>query len=206
MRSRYVGNGGGPPKPNEIMQVMLGDHDVKISYWKAWRSREIALDNSQGSSAASYNLLPNYLRQLVLANPGTISHLETNFKTGFGHRFKYLFLALGASVRGFDQMRNVVIVDGTHLRGKYGGCLLTASAQDGNYQVYPVAMAVVDSENDKAWEWFFQKLLQFIPNEKDVVFVSDRHSSIYYAISKVIYSYYIFLIVPKYFPTNIYYN
>lgn len=94
MRCRYGGNGGAP-KPNEIMQVMLGEHDVKISYWKAWRSREIALDNSQGSSSGSYNLIPNYLNQLVVANPGTISHLETNFQTGIGHRFKYLFLALG---------------------------------------------------------------------------------------------------------------
>lgn len=82
-------------------------------------------------------------------------------------------------------MRNVIIVDGTHLRGKYGGCLLTASAQDGNYQIFPLAMGVVDSENDKAWEWFFKLLLQFIPNHEDVVFVSDRHLSIYYAISKV---------------------
>ena len=34
MRSRYVGIGGAP-RPKEIMQVMLGDHDVNISYWKA---------------------------------------------------------------------------------------------------------------------------------------------------------------------------
>ncbi|RID45841.1 hypothetical protein BRARA_I02536 [Brassica rapa] len=184
MRSRYVGNGGAP-RPNEIMQVMLGDHDVKISYWKAWRSREVALEYSQGSSGASYKLLPDYLQRLVVANPGTISQLETQFQAGVGHRFKYLFLALGASVRGFEQMRNVIIVDGTHLRGKYGGCLLTASAQDGNYQVFPLALAVVDSENDKAWEWFFKMLLQFIPNEEGVVFVSDRHASICNAISKV---------------------
>lgn len=30
MRSRYVGNGGAP-RPNEIIQVMLGDLDVNIS-------------------------------------------------------------------------------------------------------------------------------------------------------------------------------
>ncbi|XP_048637596.1 uncharacterized protein LOC125609998 [Brassica napus] len=82
-------------------------------------------------------------------------------------------------------MRKVIIVDGTHLRGKYAGCLLTASAQDGNYQVFPLAVAVVDGENDKAWEWFFNKLSQFIPNNDDIVFVSDRHPSIYHGIAKV---------------------
>lgn len=29
------------------------------------------------------------------------------------------------------------------------------------------------------------KLTQFIPNQEDVVFVSDRHPSIYYGIAKV---------------------
>lgn len=93
MRPRYVGNGGAP-RSNEIMQVMLGDHDVKISYWKAWRSREIALDYAKGSSGASYKLLPDYLHRLVVANPGTISEMETHFEAGVGHRFKYLFLLL----------------------------------------------------------------------------------------------------------------
>lgn len=66
----------------------------------------------------------------------------------WGHRFKYMFMALAASIDGFNYIRKVVIVDGTHLRGKYDGCLLTASAQDGNYQVFPLAIAVVDGEND----------------------------------------------------------
>ena len=184
MRSRYLGNGAAP-RPNEIMQVMLGDHDVNISYWKAWRAREVALDNAKGSSGASYNLLPDYLQRLVASNPGTLSQMETELEEGVGERFKYMFLAMGASVSGFKMMRSVVIIDGTHLRGKYGGCLLTASAQDGNYQVFPLAISVVDSENDKAWEWFFKMLLQFIPNNENTVFVSDRNASIYYGISKV---------------------
>ncbi|KAL0740981.1 hypothetical protein Bca4012_082494 [Brassica carinata] len=184
MRSRYVGNGGAP-RPNEIIQVMLGDLNVNISYWKAWRSREIALEYAQGSSGASYKLLPDYLQRLALANPGTITEMETEFQAGFGYRFKYMFLALAASVNGFKHMRSVIIIDGTHLRGKYGGCLLTASSQDGNYQVFPLAIGVVDSENDKAWEWFFKMLLHFIPNTEGTVFVSDRHSSIYAGISKI---------------------
>ena len=83
-------------------------------------------------------------------------------------------------------MRNVIIIDGAHLRGKYAGCLLSASAQDGNYQVFPIAVGIVDGENDKAWEWFFKMLLKFIPNDNDIVFVSDRHSSIYNGLSKVV--------------------
>ncbi|CAN7104251.1 unnamed protein product, partial [Brassica rapa subsp. narinosa] len=59
------------------------------------------------------------------------------------------------------------------------------AAQDGNYQVYPLAIAIVDGENDKAWEWFLENLLKVVPQSEDLVFVSDCHSSIYYAIAKV---------------------
>ncbi|XP_048596358.1 uncharacterized protein LOC106422330 [Brassica napus] len=183
MKGKFAGRGGGP-RPNDIREAMQGDHDVHISYWKAWRSREVALDYAKGSSGASYNLLPTYLEKLVMANPGSITQIHTEYADGIGHRFKYMFMALAASIEGYRFMRKVVIVDGSHLRGKYAGCLLTASAQDGNYQVFPLAVAVVDSENDKAWEWFFTKLSQFIPNNEEIVFVSDRHPSIYMAIAK----------------------
>lgn len=181
--TKFAGNGNGP-RPNEIRQVMLGDHNVRISYWKAWRSREIAKEYTKGSSGSSYNLLPDYLDRLVVANPGTLTEIHSAYEEGIGHRFKYMFLALGASINGFKHMRNVVIIDGANLRGKYAGCLLTASIQDGNYQVFPLAVGIVDGENDRALEWFFKMLLKFIPNNENL-FISDRHSSIYHGIAKV---------------------
>lgn len=195
MKGKFIGRGGGP-RPNDIRQAMQGDHDVHISYWKAWRSRQVALDYAKGSCGASYNLLPTYLEKLVMANPGTLTEV-------IGHRFKYMFLALAASIEGYRFMRKVVIVDGTHLRGKYAGCLLTASAQDGNYQVFPLAVAVVDGENDKSWEWFFTKLAQFIPNNEDIVFVSDRHPSIYYGIAKVVFFTWVYIYTLQRYNTHI---
>lgn len=65
LKSRFAGQGSGP-RPNEIIQVMLGDHDVRISYWKAWRSREVALEYAKGSCVSSYKLLPDYLHRLVV--------------------------------------------------------------------------------------------------------------------------------------------
>lgn len=187
LKSRFTRTGGGP-RPNEIIQLMLGDHNIRISYWKAWRSREVALEYGKGANGTSYKLLPEYLHRLVVANPGTLAEMHTVYEAGIGHRFKYMFLALGASINGFKHMCNVIIIDGAHLREKYAGCLLSASAQDGNYQVFPLAVGIVDGENDKAWEWFFKMLLKFIPNSNEIVFVSDRHSSIYNGISKVLKS------------------
>lgn len=130
LSQQFSGTGAGP-RPGDIRQVMRGDHAVNISYRKAWRSRELAVDIAKGSCGASYKSLPNYLQRLVEANPGTITQLYTEYVEELGYRFKYMFVALGACVKGFQYMRKVVVVDGTHLRRKYAGCLLTASAQDG---------------------------------------------------------------------------
>ncbi|XP_048613401.1 uncharacterized protein LOC106442605 [Brassica napus] len=184
LRQQFTGKGVGP-RPREIRQVIGGDHAVNISYWKVWRSREAAVEFAKGSCGASYQSLPNYLQRLIEANPGTLAHLDTDYVESVGRRFKYMFIAMGESVKGFEFVRKVVVIDGTHLRGKYAGCLLTASAQDGNYQIYPLAFAVVDGENDKSWEWFFEKFSSFVPNQSGVVFVSDRHASIYQGLSKV---------------------
>ena len=88
-------------------------------------------------------ICPHILYHIRRANPGTYTRLEV----GELHRFKYLFLAFGASINGLPYMRKVIIVDGTFLQGKYKGTLLTATAQDGNFQIFPIAFAVVSISN-----------------------------------------------------------
>lgn len=129
IKSRFAGNGCGP-RPNEIFQVMLGDHNVRISYWKAWRLREAALEYAKGSCVTSYKLFPKYLHRLIVANPGTLDEMYTVYNARIGHRFKYMFLALGACISGFKHMCNVIVIYGAHLRVKYARCLLRASAQN----------------------------------------------------------------------------
>lgn len=184
MRTKF-GCASGGPKPRDIIKMMRGDHGVSISYWKAWRSRDVAIERVKGTTTSSYYELPDYLKRLAVANPGTITNLFTESIDGGGQRFKYMFVAFGASIQGYEFMRKVVIVDGTHLKGKYVGCLLTASAQDGNYQIFPLVFAIVDSENDMSWDWFFQQLTTFVNGDVGLVFVSDRHPSISKGISKV---------------------
>ncbi|CAA7040434.1 unnamed protein product [Microthlaspi erraticum] len=184
MQSKFVGIKKGP-NPSGVRKILLDDYHVNVSYWKAWRARELAMDNAMGSRAGSYALLPAYLSQLQRANPGSICVLEHVAEPGGGSRFKYTFIAYGASIAGYPFMRKVIVVDGTSLKGKFGGCLLSACAQDANFQIFPLAFAVVDSENDSSWEWYLRKLSAFIGDSVDLVFISDRHASILSAISKV---------------------
>lgn len=146
---------------------------------------ELATEGATGSTDNPFSLLPAYLQGLGEANPGSLVELKTVVDAKGVYRFKYLFIAFAASLEGFASMRRVIVIDGTHLKGKYGGCLLTASCQDANFQVFPLAFGVVDSENDNAWEWFFRVLSTAIPDASNLSFVSDRHSSIYTGLRRV---------------------
>ncbi|XP_062085352.1 uncharacterized protein LOC133791438 [Humulus lupulus] len=82
------------------------------------------------------------------------------------------------SYLGFRYMRKVISIDGTHLKNQFGGNLLIATTQDGNFQIYPLAFGIVDSENDASWNWFLTCLRDQVPDTTDLVFISDRHKSI----------------------------
>ena len=118
-----------------------------MSYHKAWRCRGKALTYVKGSVEMSYQRLPSYLYMLDKKNPSTITHFETN-KIG---QFKYFFMALGVSIRGFKSMcRPVLSVDSSFLKHKCGGHMLVAIALDTNNHLYHVAFAVVDYENNNS--------------------------------------------------------
>jgi len=68
-------------------------------------------------------------------------------------RFKYVFIAFGASIDGFPFIRKVIVVDEIFLKGKYLGTLLLATTQDENFNIFPLAFAIVDTKNDASCEW-----------------------------------------------------
>lgn len=132
LRAKYAKAYCGP-RARDLQDSLLREHNLRVTYWKGWKAKELALATAQGIEESSYALLPVYLHVLQLANLGTIYHLETEVDDVGDDRFKYVFLALGASVKGLPHVRRVVVVDETHLFGKYRGCLLTASCQDANF-------------------------------------------------------------------------
>ncbi|XP_033142881.1 uncharacterized protein LOC117132524 [Brassica rapa] len=161
-------------KPKQIMEKARNDHGVVITYSKAWRSQEHGQDIARGTPDDSYEALPSWFHMIKEKNPGSVTFIEVD---AVG-KFKYAFLSLGPSIRGFKLMRKVLSVDGAHLKSKYKGTLLAATAQDGNFHLYPIAFAIVDSENEASWSWFMKCLKTIIPDEEDLVFVSDRAASI----------------------------
>ncbi|XP_013588949.1 PREDICTED: uncharacterized protein LOC106297211 [Brassica oleracea var. oleracea] len=130
--------------PQHIKDVMKNVFGMTLDYTTSYRALLYAQELVRGSAADGYERLPSYLEQISLANLGSITGLELDSL----NRFKYLFLSFGYSIRGFQYQRRVIVVDGTHLSGKYEGVMFVAAAQDGNFQIF----------SDRKSQWKYLKI------------------------------------------------
>lgn len=66
-----------------------------------------------------------------------------------------MFLALGPCIHTFEScLRPVIIVDGTHPKGKNKGILFVVVTKDNNEQVFSLAVGIDPIEDDDSWIWF----------------------------------------------------
>ena len=74
-------------------------------------------------------------------------------------------------------MQEILCIDGCFLKTFLGGVLLSAVGRDPNEQMYPLAWAVVEGENNESWQWFISELKKCVPhdNGKDWIVISDEH-------------------------------
>ncbi|GAB4861938.1 hypothetical protein Ancab_037193 [Ancistrocladus abbreviatus] len=98
--------------------------------------------------------------------------------------FGYMIFHLGY-LRG---CRPFIGVDGCHLTGPFGGILLSVVALDGNNGLFPVAFAVVESENRESWTYFFNclKLAIGVEGASHCTIISDRQKGVDPALNDVL--------------------
>lgn len=119
----------------------------------------------------------NVLKQ---KSPGTVVHWDKEIVQGNPSQeiFNRVFWAFGASIEGFKYCRPVISIDGTFLYGKYKGTLLIAVSADANNQLFPLAFAIVESENNDSWRWFMSCVREFVTQRRGLCVISDRHPGI----------------------------
>ncbi|KAH7865768.1 hypothetical protein Vadar_010984 [Vaccinium darrowii] len=95
-------------------------------------------------------------------NPGTLFKMQFNRPDITQNpMFMRLFVPFEAMINGFlNGCRPFIGIDGCHLKGPYGGVLISAVALDGNSGLFPLAVALVESENNEVGASF---LITFRP-------------------------------------------
>ncbi|XP_016434542.2 protein FAR1-RELATED SEQUENCE 4-like [Nicotiana tabacum] len=98
--------------------------------------------------------------------------------------FLYVY-AYGSSISGWNHCRLVISIDATFLKSKFRGVLMISVSKDVNNQIFPLAFGIAESENNNSYEWYFSELRNAIWSRENLIFLSDRHQAIAYAIAKV---------------------
>ncbi|KAL6578553.1 hypothetical protein OROMI_008769 [Orobanche minor] len=168
-------------RPRDIQAQVQRLFGAKIKYSTALSARNQALTMTYGDSSESFRKLPSYFYMLEQSNPGSVVDLQTD-EAG---AFEYCFMSLAASIRGFKACRPVIVVDGTHLKGKYNGIMFVAATKDANEQIFPLAFGFGAKECDESWIWFLEQCRRTFGSPENLLIVSDQHVSIKNALDVV---------------------
>ncbi|KAK4281176.1 hypothetical protein QN277_012700 [Acacia crassicarpa] len=178
-------------KSKEMKKEVQWDLKVNVSVHKCKRAKRMIMEEMEGGFRDEFANLEAYCNELKLSNPSSDVCVEVS-EEGLEHGrriFKRMYVCFNASKVGWREgCRPLICVDGTFLKGRFRGILLTEVGVDGNDSLYPLAVALVEKENTHHWNWFLQWLQQslHLGSGDNVTLMSDMQKGLANAVSDVL--------------------
>jgi hypothetical protein len=148
-------------------------YKIKLKYSKAWSGLKLDSMKVHGTYNNSFQELFNWASEIAKECPGSVLEINVE-KVGRRQRFKRMFFALKPCIDGFlNGCKPYIAIDATRLVGRYTGQLASATSVDGHNWLFYVAFAIFDSETEKNWTWFMEKLHKVIGDPPGLVISSD---------------------------------
>ncbi|XP_030932927.1 uncharacterized protein LOC115958764 [Quercus lobata] len=167
---------------NHVMQNL----SVDLSVNQVYRSKRKAKDLINGDEQLQYGVLRDYAQMITTVDKGSRVILQTEMAEETSQpKFKRMYVRFNTQKVGFlGGCRPFIGLDGCHIKHRFGGQILSATAKDANDNIFPVAMAVVEQETRESWIWFLEIFADDIgrPEEFQLVFISDRQKGLIPAI------------------------
>ncbi|XP_057775417.1 uncharacterized protein LOC130994391 [Salvia miltiorrhiza] len=131
--------------------------NIAIPNGRLYRAKAHALQVLRGTVKRHHNKLRSYIAELMRVDrEGRFELLCED-----GTIFQGLYIEFLAFKKGFlEGCMPIIGLDGCLLKTHLGGQRLCAIGKDGNNQMYPIAWAVVEVENEACWRWFLSLLLE----------------------------------------------
>jgi hypothetical protein len=145
--------------------------NVDVSRSQMYKGRKKAGKRLYGSLGEQYGRLWDYYETLRHTNPGSCVMIKVEKPNpDLPAKFHRLYMSIAAMKKWFlEGCRPVISLDGCFLKGSYKGILLVAVSRDAN-NMYPIAIAVVESETKDSWTWFLECLVSDLGSH-------ERHTS-----------------------------
>ncbi|XP_077247615.1 uncharacterized protein LOC143887412 [Tasmannia lanceolata] len=184
LSSKYLEKIRDDPKWNvhAIRKSIKRDFKVDLPKSKIYRAKRKALECIEGGYVEQYARIWDYCDLVMVKNPGSCLKLKVERPTlDVLPTFQRLYISLHAMRSGFlAGCRPFIGLDGCHLKGPWGGQILSAVGKDANDHMFPIAYAIVEAELKESWTWFLTTLLNDIGQMETHgwTFISDRQKGL----------------------------
>ncbi|GKV11145.1 hypothetical protein SLEP1_g22425 [Rubroshorea leprosula] len=165
-------------KCKDMMIFAYNELRVSINYKKSVRAKKMVLKEMEGSFKDKYAMIHAFGGYLKEVNLGNSVFIKTEENDAGEKVFMRMYICLKVIKDGWNNgCRGIFRVYGCLLKGICKGVLLSAISCDGNNQMYPIACAVVEYENNDSWTWFMQRLASDLElgTGHGYIMISDRH-------------------------------
>ncbi|RYQ81129.1 hypothetical protein Ahy_Scaffold1g107135 [Arachis hypogaea] len=186
-------------KIKELVSKAQKKWNLTVTKSLATKTKQIALDQIQGTFREQYKRIYDYGQELMKANPGSSVRIQVQRSPDLDSEapassrtnyciFQRIYVCLEACKQSFQHCRDFIGLDGCFLKTPQGGQLLTAIGWDPNDQMLPIAYAVVEAETKDSWSWFLSHLASDVGLDKmgRSTFMSDQQKGLLPAYDEVI--------------------
>lgn len=168
-------------RPRDIANDLQREYGLSLNYSQAWRGKLIARKELYSPHEEACNQLPWFRDRIFATNPGSMATVEALE----GSKFRF-FVAFHASLHGFENgCRPLLFLDVITVKPNKHWKLLGATSVDGEGDVFPVALSVVDDESQENWHWFLEQLKASLPMPGDITFISNGRSGLWDDVSLI---------------------
>ncbi|GJY72406.1 hypothetical protein Tco_0476109 [Tanacetum coccineum] len=138
-----------------LKEQLKKKYQVGTSICEVKRERAKTIMKFKRDFSEQYSSLRDYVLELQRTNKDTTMKidLERDYNPSeITRHFKRIYVCIGALNRGFKEgLRDLLGLDGCFMKGQYPSQLLIAIRIDANHGIYPLAYAIVETENTSSW-------------------------------------------------------
>ena len=165
-----------------MAETIKKELEVEVPRIKILRVRKIALESVAEALKEHYSRLRDFANEILKSNKNnTVQIRTTRLNETDSNKFKRIYVCYHALKEGWKAgCRPIIGFDGCFLKTVCGGQLLSAVGRDGNNQMFPIAYAVVESENTESWKWFTEQLSEDLElgNGEGYTVISDQQKGL----------------------------
>ncbi|XP_021761407.1 uncharacterized protein LOC110726260 [Chenopodium quinoa] len=174
-----------------LNDLLFSRYGVHMATNTLYKMRGVALKEINGGHDTSYGYLPKYCEMVKETNLGLAANCAWKQLNppDPSLTFSSIFISFKAAIDGVVAgCRSLVGVDGAHLKGHFGGVLLSVVAIDGNNELFPFSWAIVPKEDGDSWKYFFWHLKHILSGSgrgNGWSIISDRQKGIDVALNEL---------------------